>query len=240
MTTEESPTAKPSTSSLALSNAAGVAIANRPRSKVAARVGALVEWFRHHGFRATLRQLWEMLVPFEWQAWHWTGCEAGELPPGLALGTDLAELKRLRANLREAAHDFFLDEIDGCRTCVWATVDGELASITWVHDYRQVGPFLRLEKGQIELNSLHTLPKFRGRRLGQYILRNMCVTLANSGVDGIYSTVNGRNKASQKVVQASGWTRVAQWKRPALFGPRYDTRRQRVESWGDAIRHLFW
>lgn len=141
------------------------------------------------------------------------------------------ELAKLRLWARNLSVDFFRDVIDVKGKCILVTVSGRLAGIAWVFDSRRPGHFLRLAARDLEIRSVHTLREFRGKGVARLAIHEACRVYARRGYRGAFAVIHSQNQSSRRVFEAVGFHKVADVRRPSLFGPRYKTTTGTLESW---------
>ncbi|MFB3813623.1 MAG: N-acetyltransferase family protein [Terriglobales bacterium] len=195
--------------------------------------------FRQHGWRTAWTEIKWSLEPTLFQLRQWDPTAVGEIVcPGVEFSTDLDLLRRLRraANL---PIDFFRDQIDGGEFCCFAVIDGQLAAIVWAYDSRRPAHFVRMGERDLEICSAYTLSAFRGRRLFRAMMLCLCQEAVRRGANRIFANVHSRNIASQKGLEGTGFKLVAEWRRSALFGPKYNPELGRLETLTEMLRYSF-
>lgn len=197
------------------------------------------------GFWRATRDAAGTLLPSTFQVWSLTIEKVrGEAPARdgvkLLCGAEATSvLKKFRTHATALPVEFYRDEIDNIQTCFFACIGNRPAAIAWAYDHAKPAHFLRMRPGDAEIRSVYSLAEFRGRGLAKTVIAAACHSLFREGFQNIYAVIHFRNEASLRAFRSVGFTKVAELSRPPLFGPRYLTAEQRVESWLDAIARGF-
>jgi len=198
------------------------------------------ERVRREGVRLAVKNAIGALLPDRFEVWHLafnsgTLALAPRKDATLTIGSAaIKELKRRRVDNQKRI-EFYREEIDGIQSCFLACVDDRLATIAWAYDHTKYVYFLRMHPGDAEIRHVYSVAEFRGRGLAKAVIAAACRSLFHDGFQHIYAVIHFRNEASLRTFRSIGFTRVAELKRPPLFGPRYVTAEGRTESWLDAL-----
>ena len=205
---------------------------------------SLTTRIKREGFLAAIRDVGGTLLPTRFEVWKLSressARNAAEADADILVGPRAVEnLKQLRDATPGLPVEFYRDEVDGIDHCFLACVGGRPAAIAWAYDHTKPAHFLRMSPGEAEIRSVYSLAEFRGRGLAKTVIAAACRSLFHDGFQHIYAVIHFRNEASLRAFRSIGFTRVAELRRPALFGPRYVTETGQKESWLTAIARGF-
>lgn len=206
---------------------------------------SLTTRIKREGFWAAIRDAVGTLLPTRFEVWRLSAQDssarnAAEADAGILAGPRAVEnLKQLRDATPSLPVEFYRDEVDGIESCFLACISGRPAAIAWSYDQTKPAHFLRMSPGDAEIRSVYSLAEFRGRGLAKAVIAAACHSLFHDGFQHIYAVIHFRNEASLRAFRSIGFTRVAELRRPALFGPRYVTKAGQTESWLNAIARGF-
>ena len=193
------------------------------------------------GFGAAIRDAFGTLLPTRFEVWRLSRENSStrsvaEADADMLAGPAAVEsLKRHREAGSGLPVEFYRDEIDNIQSCFLACVGGRPAAIAWSYDHTKPAHFLRMSPGDAEIRSVYSLAEFRGRGLAKTVIAAACRSLFHDGFQHIYAVIHFRNEASLRAFRSVGFTRVAELRRPPLFGPRYVTETGQTESWLGAL-----
>ncbi len=170
----------------------------------------------------------DAFVPTVFELWQWTGADACALPLEsdwqVLVGNEaLRELLCLRERQPGLPLEFYRDQVDGVECCAVVLIEGRPAAVIWAYDWRHKGHFLRLAQGEAEVRGLYSLPEWRGRGVGTVVTQTMCQYLSERGYTQLYAIIHSRNFSSLRVFRKASFEKLVDFKRAALFGPRYST-----------------
>ncbi len=197
------------------------------------------------GFCQAARDAVGTLLPARFQIWELAAERAVAKIPvaeGIKLSSGAAAvelLRKLRVPATDLPVEFYRDEIDGIDGCFLASAGSRAAAIAWSYDHDKPAHFLQMRPGEAEIRSVYSQPEFRGRGLAKSVIAMACDSLVRGGYHRIYAVIHFRNDASLRAFRSIGFTKVAELKRPPLFGPRYVTETGQSESWLRAIAPSF-
>lgn len=206
---------------------------------------SLTTRIKREGFWAATRDAFGTFLPARFEVWklsreNGSPQNAAEPDAGILAGPSAVEnLKRLRDVTPGLPVEFYRDQVDAIERCFLACIGGGPAAIAWAYDHAKPAHFLRMSPGDAEIRSVYSLAEFRGRGLAKIVIAAACHSLFREGFQNIYAVIHFRNEASLRAFRSVGFTKAAELGRPPLFGPRYLTAEQRVESWLDAIARGF-
>lgn len=196
---------------------------------------SLTTRIKREGFWAAIRDAAGTLLPTRFEVWklsreNSSARNAAEADAGILAGPSAVEnLKQLRDATPGLPVEFYRDEVDGIESCFLACIGGRPAAIVWAYDHTKPAHFLRMSSGDAEIRSVYSLAEFRGRGLAKTVIAAACRSLFHDGFQHIYAVIHFRNEASLRAFRSIGFTRVAELRRPPLFGPRYLTSAERTE-----------
>lgn len=118
---------------------------------------------------------------------------------------DELDLLRSKENL---PREFYCDKFQKVSTCCVAKVDGELAYIHWIYFTGDFSRFLKINNYSAEINSVFTLPEFRGRNISTGAFKFTMRQLKLKGVKNMYAVVHEENIASIKSFARAGFIEI--------------------------------
>lgn len=184
---------------------------------MASPVKSLVRIARQEGAARAWRHAWFALSPQTFGIWLHRGHCVGEAPRGVE--TDRELLRRLRARNGGLAAEFFRDEAHPEWACSFVVENGSPVAVAWAMSAGS--RFIHLGAGAGEITGIYVAPEARGRGLGKAVTAQACRLLRERGRHHCHMTIHCQNVASRQVAAALGFTKMADIRRPALFGPRY-------------------
>ncbi len=199
---------------------------------------------QRNGWRGTASGIAWKLNPTIFEIWERelvSGPVSAPVPARVALrsGHDaITDLKHLRQGVSGLASEFYRDVADSTGTCLLALIDGHLAGIAWIYDLKSPGHFLRMSSADVELRSIYTCPEFRGLGVAKALIGEACVSLKSQGFRRMFAVIHQSNRPSQRAFQASGFLKIAELSRPAIFGPRFITASGECEDWPSRLASL--
>ncbi len=201
------------------------------------KASAVIGYVRRAGLRKSIAASRGAIVSIRFHifvryrgAKAFTGC-----PQGVEIFPDATDLLRaLRSGRQDLPTEFYRDEMIRGGRCSVATVEGRLAGVAWAYEHPIERPHLILGPGEVELSASYTLPEFRGRGLYRTLMR-FAVDWMHGEHERIFTMASHDNLTPLKTFVEIGFEEVAVLRRPSIFGPRFDTRSMRIQTWGQAF-----
>lgn len=118
-------------------------------------------------------------------------------------------LKSIRDRIGNLPQEFYCDLLYGFTTPFIMEEKGEVAAIHWLVMPGEWSKFMVLKEGEAELNYNIVLPKFRGKRLAEKLMRHILQSLKDEGdVKTVYGVVASSNIAQFKQMVSMGFMPV--------------------------------
>jgi RimJ/RimL family protein N-acetyltransferase len=185
-----------------------------------------------------VRQIAWGLSPHRYGIYRLQSSVSSALSTPFEITCDFAILRRLRSAQRGLSSEFFRDEIHAGWQFLAAVQDQRLLGILWAHNDPGGNLFLRLQPNEIELTAVYVPPAQRGRGIAKLLIHAACVWAQQGGVTGVFASIHAGNISSQRAFEAVGFRKIAQFRRPAMFGPRYLTSEERWETSIETTKRL--
>lgn len=131
------------------------------------------------------------------------------------------DMRRWRADHRDAPTQCFRDTVDGVSTAMIARIDGELAAFIWLYREGNFSRMFRIGPTDAELNHGIVLPEYRSRRLFAPLLSHACAWLATQGGRRVYAVVHTDNGPSLRSFRAAGFAEFARQTHLFAWRPKF-------------------
>jgi ribosomal protein S18 acetylase RimI-like enzyme len=147
------------------------------------------------------------------------------IPPELRIEQGrLEDLQQFRDRMGKSTlpDDFLVDQYLGLRKFYLGFWEGEIAHILWIARSveRTSVPNLRLNKDAVEFRNIHTMERFRRRKIFSHVLRTALRDLQMAGVETGFAHVNENNFASLSGFKNAGFLPMERVFILRLFGFR--------------------
>lgn len=179
--------------------------------------------WRLGGFRGLVEAFWcrlyrrQRFIRFGVELREWRivdhpsdGLEAREGTP--------EELVRARAQTNELTIAFYADIARGARRFYVGLIDGEIRHISWVFAHGDPTLQMALAPDEIMLDSVYTVPAFRGRGLLPVVQRAILDDAKRQGYRYAYTHVEVDNVASIRGVRKTGFRPIGELHRLWVLG----------------------
>jgi ribosomal protein S18 acetylase RimI-like enzyme len=144
---------------------------------------------------------------------------------------DVETLRRWRQTRTGLPTEFYVDLVDGVRTCAAALgPGGEIGGLIWVYRSGEPSRLFRLGPHEVELNHGYILPAHRRARLFRDLLAFACGELRAEGVRRVYAMVHAENRRSLRAFDAAGFETIGSVVHVFVFRPRLRVPRDRWEG----------
>lgn len=98
-----------------------------------------------------------------------------------------------------------VDEAEGVSWFYVGVVGDDIATIAWIYGPGDPNRFVRLDAGEVEIKSVYTFARHRGRRLFSALLRAVLLDLDRHGIRRVYAHVARENDASWRAFARAGF-----------------------------------
>jgi GNAT superfamily N-acetyltransferase len=128
---------------------------------------------------------------------------------------NLALLNKERKAQKNLPREFYIDKTHHGKSFYLLYFQGHLAGICWVFSNGEYSRFFKIEKkSSCELNYIHTLPQYRGKRLLSILVNSVCEDLKSRQLLRVVMSIAEGNPA---MINAMKYTGFAEWMRVKSF-----------------------
>lgn len=125
----------------------------------------------------------------------------------ISMGIDFDKLEKYRSSLN-GPKELYSDKVHSVSRCQIVEIYGELAYVHWVYTKGDHSRFLQIGEDVAEINNVLTLPRFRGKRIAEDVLRYAANSLRCEGYAKIVAVIHDQNIASIKSFTRAGFTKT--------------------------------